>query len=252
MHTENDPARRVIRLSLPTAPITWQPIGGGLSVPTTASCRFTEDAVHLARFAAPTPADTVCDLGTGSGILPLLWCRARAPRSMAAVEREAAFVALLEEALTRFALRDRIRVYHTDWANDAAMPEAHSMTLVTCNPPYFRYGAARANADPLARAARHEDRPDLLETMCRAAARLLTEDGRLCLCHRPDRLHDITAALQQAGLTPRRLQYVQATPHAAPSLVLLEAGRHGTLQELPVHICHPVDAHTAVYKKLYR
>ncbi len=231
--------------------ILWQPIGGGLSVPTTNSCRFTEDAVELARFAAPRDTDTVCDLGAGSGIVPLLFCR-RPPTAIAAVEREAAFVALLEAAVERFSLSDTLRVYAADWNDDAAMPPPHSMSLVTCNPPYFRFGAARPSADPLVCAARHEDRPDLLDTVFRAAARLMSADGRFCLCHRPERLGDLFAAAAKAGLCIRRLQTVQATPTAAPSLVLVEAARSGALRVLPTRIVHADATHTAVYKKLYR
>jgi len=233
-------------------PITWQPIGAGLAVPTDEHCRFTEDAVTLARFAAPTEHDTVCDLGAGSGVLPLLFCRRRPPVLIAAVEREPHFAAMLTQAVERYALADRITVYPVDWADDNAMPPAHRFSLVTCNPPYFRYKAARPSADPLVRAARHEDRPDLLDVVCQAAARLLTEDGRFCLCHRPEHLADITAAVHKAGLTLHRLQLVQAAPHAAPSLLLIEATRHGSLQVLPTHIRHENATHTAVYKTLYR
>lgn len=232
--------------------VIWQPIGGGLSVPTTAYCRFTEDAVDLAHFAAPAPADTVCDLGAGSGILPLLMCRRRPPRRIAAVEREAALCALLNEAVERFSLQERIAVYPVDWNDDDAMPPAHSVSLVTCNPPYFRYGASRPSADPLVSAARHEDRPDLLNTVCRAAQRLMTDDGRFCLCHRPERLQDITAALHTAGLTIHRTQMVYTTPHSPPALLLVEAARHGEGHVLPKRIRHPEATHTAVYKKLYR
>ena len=232
--------------------ILWQPIGAGLSVPTTAYCRFTEDAVDLARFAAPAPSDTVCDLGAGSGILPLLMCRYRPPRFIAAVEREATFCALLREAVERFSLQDRIAVYPVDWNDDGAMPDAHSMSLVTCNPPYFRFGASRPSADPLVRAARHEDRPDLLTAVCRAAERLMTDGGRFCLCHRPERQQDILAALHSAGLAVHRSQTVQATPHSPPALILIEATRRGEGCTLPAHIRHPEATHTAVYKKLYR
>ncbi len=232
--------------------VTYEPIGGGLAVPVTDNCRFTEDAVRLAAFAAPTADDTVCDLGAGSGILPLLWCRRDPPKHIAAVERETAFAALLREAIARFSLMERIAVYETDWANENAMPQARSMTLVTCNPPYFPYGAARPSHDPLEAAARHEDRPDLLDVLCGAAARLLTDDGRFCLCHRPERLPDVFGALARAGLCSRRLQFVQAHENAAPSLVLIEAARSGSLRVLPTMLVHPRGDHTETYKRLYR
>lgn len=232
--------------------IVNEPLGGGIYVPTMPACRFTQDAVHLARFAAPKPTDTVCDLGSGCGILPFLWCRRDPPTHITAVEREPAFTAAMRDAVTAQHLNTRITVCETDWANDDTMPAAHTMTLVTCNPPYFPFGASRPSADPLAAAARHEDRPDLLAVVCRAAARLLTEHGRFCLCHRPERLADVFAALAAEGLRPRRLQFVQANEKATPSLVLIEAAAHGALHVLPTMIAHSIGDHTDAYKRLYR
>lgn len=230
--------------------ITWQPIGGGIVVATDDHCRFTEDAIVLARFAAPLPTDTVCDLGSGSGILPLFWCRREPPCAIVAVEREPAFFSLLKEAIDKNDLHDRIAAVCGDWA-DETLVEAGSMTLVTCNPPYFPFGKGRAPADDLRRAVRHEDDPAMLTVLCRAAARMLTENGRFCLCHRPERLPDVMAAMSEAGLTVRRLQGVQSTDKAPARLVLIEGAKHGSLKLLPPLVEHKTAKATAVYRKIY-
>ena len=227
-----------------------EPLGGGLSVTVTDACRVTEDAFHLAKFAAPAPTDTVCDLGTGSGILPLLWCRRNPPAHITAVEREEAFSALAEEAVARHDLARRITVLTADW-NDAPLPPA-SFSLVTCNPPYFPYGEGRKNTDPLTAAARHEDAPAVLTRLCRTAARLITDDGRFCLCHRTAHLPRVLAALHDARLVPRRLQCVQATEKADAWLVLIEAGKRGELRVQPPVIRNQTGDHTDVYKRVYR
>ena len=188
-----------------------EPLGGGLSVFVTDACRVTEDAFHLAKFAAPAPTDTVCDLGTGSGILPLLWCRRNPPTHITAVEREAAFATLAQKAVDTFSLSDRITVVTADW-NDAPL-DSGTFSLVTCNPPYFPFGAARQNPDPLVAAARHEDAPTMLSRLCHTAARLLKKDGRFCLCHRPAHLPRVLAALREAGLVPRRFVTVLTIAH---------------------------------------
>lgn len=231
-------------------PILWQPIGGGLAVPTTAHCAFTADAILLARFAAALPTDTACDLGAGSGIIPLWWCRRDPPAHITALEREAAFVSLLTAAAARFSLQDRLTVIEGDWADETLLPPS-SMTLVTCNPPYFKKDASRKSPDPLRAAARQEDHPALLSVLCAAAARLLTDAGRFCLCHRPERLPDVLAALSAAGLVPRRLQSVQTTKEAPARLVLVEAGKSGTLRILPPLVEHQTGHATAVYAKRY-
>ncbi|MBE6763989.1 MAG: methyltransferase [Ruminococcaceae bacterium] len=232
--------------------MTFESIGGTLAVAVDAHCRISEDGVLLARFAAPTATDTVCDLGTGNALLPLCWCRRDPPAHITAVEREAAFAALAQAAIDRFSLAPRITLICADWNEQEAMPQAGSMTLVTCNPPYFPFGASRPSPDPLRCAARQEDDPRMLDKLCAAATRLLTADGRFCLCHRPERLCDVLAAVREAGLVPRRLQFVQAHDGAAPWLFLLECARKGTLRVLPPLITHKRGTHTAVYKRLYR
>lgn len=232
--------------------MTFEPIGGGLAVAVNDTCRVSEDGILLAHFAAPSPTDTVCDLGTGNGILPLTWCRRNPPSHITAVEREPAFAALAKAAIDRFELAARITLIEADWNDTAAMPEAASMTLVTCNPPYFPFGSSRPSPDALRRAARQEDAPDILPRLCHTAKRLLTADGRFCLCHRPSRLADVLAAVRDAGLTPRRLQFVHTRDGEAPWLFLLETAASGTLQVMPPLITQSRGTHTAVYKRLYR
>jgi len=230
---------------------TFEAIGGGLSVAVNESCRFTEDAVLLAKFASPTSDDTACDLGTGNGIMPLLWCRRDPPAHITAVEREDVPFALLCEAVDKHGLRDRISPIYADW-NDESAVLPHSMSLVTCNPPYFPFGASRPSADPVRDAARREDTPDLLRGLCASASRLITENGRFCVCHRPERLADVFAALSLAGLTPVKLQFVQTHDTASPWLFLCEAKRRGVLRVLPTLITAEKGDHTEVYKRLYR
>lgn len=230
----------------------FEPIGGGSAVAVNDVCRISEDGLLLARFAAPAPDDIAADLGTGNGIIPLYWCRRDPPAHITAVERESAFADLAKAAIDRFALHDRITLIEADWNDTSAMPADGTMTLVTCNPPYFPYGASRPSPDVLRRAARQEDTPELLLNLCKTAKRLLTADGRFCLCHRPERLADVLAAVRDASLSPRRLQFVHTRDGEAPWLFLLEAAQSGGLRVLPPLVTQRRGTHTAVYKRLYR
>ncbi|MBR5134965.1 MAG: methyltransferase [Clostridia bacterium] len=231
---------------------TFESIGGGLSVAVNDSCRVSQDGLLLADFAAPLSSDRACDLGTGNGILPLRWCRREPPVHITAVERERDPFALLCAGIEKHDLSARITPLCCDWNDEAAMPSAHSMTLVTCNPPYFPFAGSRPSPDPVRDAARREDSPDLLARLCASAARLLDDDGRFCLCHRPERLADVLASLREAGLTPVKLQFVQSQEATAPWLFLCEAKRRGVLRVLPPLITARRGTHTAVYKRLYR
>ena len=114
---------------------------------------------------------------------------------------------------------------------------------MVCNPPYFPPGSGRESASPAARLARHEQ-PGTLDEVVAAASRLLRFGGRFCLCHRPERLADVVAALRRRGLEPKRLRTVQGAAASAPWLLLLEAKKGGKpglrweppwLQDQPAH-----------------
>lgn len=233
---------------------TWEALGGGISILTDDYCRAGEDALLLASFARPGVQDIVCDLGTGGGILPLMWCRRQPPAHIDAVERETVFAQMANASVEHNGLQSRICVYQADWnALEGVLPRGR-YTLVTCNPPYFAKGHGRESEHPLRRAARQEDGQDTLPALCKAAFRLLAESGRFCLCHRPERLTDVLCGLRDAGLVPRRLQWVQQTAAAAPWLFLCEAGKKGqsgALRVLPPLVTSSGGTHTAVYKRLY-
>ncbi|MBO7318399.1 MAG: SAM-dependent methyltransferase, partial [Clostridia bacterium] len=52
-----------------------EPLGGNMSIVTSDSHTFGTDAVLLANFANIRRKDVACDMGTGCGIIPLIWCK---------------------------------------------------------------------------------------------------------------------------------------------------------------------------------
>ena len=104
-----------------------------------------------------------------------------------------------------------------------ALPRA-GLELVSCNPPYFTGGFV--SQKPGRGAARHEV-SCTVEDVCAAAAQLLKDGGRLCLCNRPARLTDCMVAMRLQGIEPKRLRFVRQRPGKGPWLFLLDGRRHG-------------------------
>ena len=106
----------------------------------------------------------------------------------------------------------------------------------------------RESASSAARLARHEQ-PGTLDEVVAAASRLLRFGGRFCLCHRPERLADVVAALRRRGLEPKRLRTVQGAAASAPWLLLLEAKKGGK----PGLRCEPpwLQDHPAQMREIY-
>lgn len=207
-------------------------LGGGRFVYTDADHTFGTDALLLAEFAAVTSRDRVCDLGTGCGILPLLFSRISSPPVIDAVEVDPTAAALARQAVQDNGLTDTITVYEEDWRL-LSLP-AGVYDNVVCNPPYFPANSGRPAATPARRLARQEQ-GDTLEQITTAAARLLKNGGHFTLCHRPERMADVFTALRTHRLEPKRLQLVHTRADLPPCLLLCDAvrGAKPSLSVLP-------------------
>lgn len=201
-----------------------EPLLGNRFVWVDEHCTFGADALYLASFAAPSTDERVCDLGTGSGILPLLFHSGNSHPCVDAVELCSHAAALARESVEQNGLSAYIRIREQDWNDLSAEDGVYN--CIVCNPPYFAAGSGKQSRDAARRLARHET-ATTLDDICRAAERLLPNGGRFCLCHRPERLADVFAALRAHHLEPKRLQWVHDRPSSSPFLFLCEAVRNG-------------------------
>ena len=216
---------------------TVEKLSASISVCVSPAHRFGVDAFLLTDFAGVRAGDTACDLGTGCGIIPLLFCRNGSPRAIYAVDIQPDAIRQLEESIALSGLKDVVFPVCAD-LRELPPSVPHGLSLVTCNPPYYPAGSGLQSKTPSGLAARHE----VLCTVgdvCRAAARLLKYGGRLCLCQRPERLCDVLEAMRQSGVEPKRLRFVANTAGAEPWLCLIEGRRGGkpglrVLPTLPV------------------
>ncbi len=204
----------------------WIEVAGDTRVAVDDVHRFGEDALLLADFAAPRTGERVCDLGTGCGAIALRLCTNFAPAAVHGVDIDPAAVVLATRSAQAFGGTPTPTFAVGDWSDPASLGRAGVYDLVVCNPPYFPPASGGVSADAARRRARHEQ-ADTLTAVCTAAARLLRYGGRLCLCHRPERLAAVLAALTAAGLEPKRLCPVRHAADAPPWLLLIEAKRGG-------------------------
>ena len=195
----------------------------GTSVYCTAEHHFGSDALLLARFARPWPSQRAADLCSGCGIVALEWHDGGHRGPCAAVEQAPEASALLDAALAGQHI-GHIAPVCADLRTWRPV-EAGRFDLVACNPPYFTAGAKSPAAARAA--ARHESEESCtLAEVCAEAALLLRDGGRFALCHRPERLADVFAALRAARLEPKRLAFVKHDAAAAPWLLLAEGRKN--------------------------
>lgn len=208
------------------AEVQWEDIGG-IRVAVTPQHKFGTDAFLLAHFSGVRKGEKVCDLGTGCGIIPLLWLRGQSgPRVAYGVELQRQGVEQLWQSIRENALDGRLYPIHQDLNALGGILQKGSFDLVSCNPPYKAGGTGLLNPANAKRTARHETDCTLTD-VCAAGASLLRFGGRLCLCQRPERLPDVLEAMRRAGVEPKRLRFVQQHAHTAPWLFLVEGSRGG-------------------------
>lgn len=187
---------------------------------------FGTDATILASFAAPKKRSTACDLGTGCGIIPLIWCRTDAPEKITAVDIQEKACSQLRRSVEMNGLQERLEVVCGDLRALKGKVQFGAYELVTMNPPYKAVSAGIESVSEAERIARHEVMCTMQDA-AQAASDLLKYGGRFCICQRPERLTDAMLAMRQAGLEPKRLRFVAQKKGKTPWLFLLEGKKGG-------------------------
>ena len=187
---------------------------------------FGMDAVLLSGFARVRRGERVLDLGTGSGIIPILLEAKTEGEHFTGLEiqPEMADMAARSVALNR--LREKIDIVQGDIKEASRLFGRASFDVVTSNPPYMDGGAGITNPDEPRAVARHEILCTF-DDVAREASRLLRTGGRFYLVHRPRRLAELIVTLRSRGLEPKRILMVHPFADREANMVLIEAVRGG-------------------------
>lgn len=205
--------------------ITWQTLADGYRVAVSPSHRFGTDAFLLADFCAAGIGETAADIGTGCGIIPMIWAKNGRCARICGVEIQPEAAALAEESARACGV-EKITVLREDVRNYRNFWQAGEFDLICCNPPYRKNGTGLTGEDPQRTAARHET-CCTLEDVCEAARHGLRWGGRLCVCQRPDRLTDLLTVMRTFQIEPKRLRIVCQRAGTEPWLILVEGRRGG-------------------------
>lgn len=187
---------------------------------------FGMDAVLLSGFARVKAGERVLDLGTGTGIIPIL-LRGKTPgRNFTGLEIQEESADMARRSVAYNHLEDSISIVTGDIREAAALFRAASFDVVTSNPPYMTDSHGLVNPDLPKAIARHELLCSL-EDVVRGAAGVLRPGGRFYLVHRPFRLAEIMTVLVRYRLEPKRMRLVYPFVEKEPNMVLLEAVQGG-------------------------
>ncbi len=187
---------------------------------------FGMDAVLLSGFAKVKQGELALDLGTGTGIIPILLEAKTEGEHFTGLEiqEESADMAARSVALNQ--LEDRITIVTGDMKDASALFGASSFDVITTNPPYMIGNHGISSENRAKAIARHEILCTL-EDVLAESAKLLRPKGRFYMVHRPFRLAEIMSKMTACGLEPKRMQLVYPFVDKEPNMVLIEGLRGG-------------------------
>ena len=183
---------------------------------------FGMDAVLLSGFARVKAGEKALDMGTRTGIIPILLEAKTEGEHFDALEIQEESADMARRSVAINGLQDKITVHVGDIKEASAIFGKGVYDVVTVNPPYMndQHGLKNPNL-PLA-IARHEV-CCTLEDVIREGSAVLKERGRFYMVHRPHRLSEIMQKLAQFRLEPKRMKFVHPYIGKDANMVLIEA-----------------------------
>ena len=188
--------------------------------------RFAMEPILLAHFASPLRGGRVIDLGTGSGVIPIILAMRGEAREVVGLEVVKELADMASRSVRINALEEKVRILRGDYQDVAGVFPPQSFDHAVSNPPYHPKGSGRVSPSPLRAQARHE-LSGSVEAVVEAAGYLLKTRGRLWLTYPPARLVRLLACLRRHGFEPKRLRMVHGRKGLPACMALLESVRGG-------------------------
>lgn len=216
--------------------------------------RFGTDAFLLAYYAGVRHDSIVCDLCTGCGIIPLIFCKNAKPHLVYAVDIQEEAVTLLRKTVEENHLENIIQPLQCDLKDiPQSLITYETIDIVTVNPPYMTGGSGYEKKSPAQAIARHELLCNV-DDVCRAAGKLLKYGGLLKMCHRPERLSDVLNAMRKYKIEPKSITFVHNSVNEKPWLFLVSGKKgaaSGMIVEKPMILRNDDKSYTEEYSRIY-
>lgn len=211
------------------------------------------DAVLLAGFARVKPGERVLDMGTGTGIIPIL-LKAKTPgEHFTGLEIQEESAQMARRSVVYNGLEKDIEIRTGDIREAAAIFGRASFSVVTCNPPYMTGSHGLVNPHLPKAIARHEVLCTL-EDVISQAAQVLEPRGRFYMVHRPFRLAEIMGLMMKYQLEPKRMRLVYPYVDKEPNMVLIEGllgGNPRITVEKPLIVYERPGVYTDEIREIY-
>ena len=183
---------------------------------------FGMDSVLLSDFAKNIKNNsTVLDLGTGTGIIPILLCGKTNLRKVVGIEIQQDVANMAKRSSQLNNLQDRFEVVNTNIIDLKNIYEKQSFDVIVTNPPYKKENTGITNENEAKLISRHEITANL-EDFISISKDLLKDKGEFYMVHRPERLVDILSLMRKYKIEPKILKFVSPNKNKEPNLILIK------------------------------
>lgn len=188
--------------------------------------RFSIDAILLASALEPKAGQTVVDLGTGCGIIPLILAYRHPDIRLYGVEMQTDLVELACTNAVQNRMTDRIHIVPADIRQLKAGQVDGPVDMVVCNPPFHSVQSGRLNPNPQRAIARHEIYLNLKQLLT-CVHRILRTGGRFAMIYPAERIVDFFSGMRGAGIEPKQMRAIHSRRPEGAKLILAQGVMHG-------------------------
>lgn len=201
---------------------------------------FGMDAVLLSDFVEFKKDATVVDLGTGTGIIPILLYGKRSPKKIYGIEIQTEVAEMAKRSIELNKIEEHIEILNIDMKKIEEHINKNSIDVIVTNPPYVENNGGLINPLDKKAISRHEITINL-EDVIRISSSLLKQYGQFYMVHRPQRLVDIISLLRKYNLEPKKMRFIHPREGEQPNMVLIKAVKSGNVELV-------IDAPLFIYK----
>lgn len=199
---------------------------------------FSMDPVLLAHFVTIRKNERVTDLGTGTGVVPLLLAALHPSCHLTGIEIQPETAEMAQRSVELNRLEERITIRCADYRREPKALGHGRFDVVTVNPPYREQGRGKISEGQPRASSRHEIHGGLTETL-EAASQLVRFGGLVAVVFLAERITDLHSSMRAVRLEPKRLRCVHSSAKRPAELILVEArkgGGAGVVIEPPLYV----------------
>ena len=216
--------------------------------------KFGTDSVLLANYVNVKDNDKIVDLGSGSGVIPLLLAFKNNPKKIFGVEIQKPLVEMSNRSVQLNKLEEKIEIINADISNVMDYFNDNQFDIVVSNPPYRPADTGKITKNKYKAIARHELKTNI-EEIIKVSVRLLRAKGKLYLVHLTKRLPEIIFKLKENNIEPKEMRLIQSREKNNPDRFIMKAvmdGNPGFITKTNiVEFVKNTNEYTREIKKIY-